>query len=426
MQLLLIGSGGREHALAWKLAEDPRVTRIFVAPGNAGTAREAKCENLPIDAEDQEALLAFAKAQAITLTVVGPEAPLVAGIVDRFEAAGLKILGPCAAAARLEGSKCFSKAFMQAAAIPTAAAASFTELEPALDYLAARPFPQVIKADGLAAGKGVSVVHNLIEGEAMLRALLVDRQFGTAGQQLLIEAFLPGSELSYIVLADGEQFVPLASSQDHKPVGEGDTGPNTGGMGAYSPAPICTPDVEQRIVERILQPTLAGLKRAGYAYRGFLYLGLMIDDDDNPHVVEYNCRLGDPETQPILMRLDSSLLDLCLAALDGTLAEQSPVWHAASALGVVLASAGYPASCQKGLPIAPLPPIGHGEKLFFAGVTEREQCLLTAGGRVFCATARGQTLREARQNAYRLADQVRFAGAFCRRDIGTRPSRDVH
>ena len=355
MKLLVIGSGGREHALAWKLARSPRVTRVCVAPGNAGTAMESGVENVPIAADDVAGLLAFAQREAIDLTVVGPEGPLVAGVVDAFAAAGRRCFGPSQAAAQLEGSKAYAKEFLRRHAIPTAAYATFDDLAAALAHVRQRPLPMVIKADGLAAGKGVVIAHQREQAEAALSAMLGEGAFGSAGARVVVEDFLVGEEASFIVMVDGGHILPLATSQDHKARDDGDLGPNTGGMGAYSPAPVVTPDIHARIMTQVIEPTVAALSADGTPYTGFLYAGVMIDVNGAPRVLEFNCRLGDPETQPILMRLRSDLVDLIEAALDGRLDQVHADWDPRPALGVVLAAGGYPGEYAKGTPIPALP-----------------------------------------------------------------------
>jgi phosphoribosylamine--glycine ligase len=421
MKVLVVGGGGREHALAWKLARSARVDEVLVAPGNAGTATEPGVRNVPVDAGDIDGLLALAREEGVALTVVGPEAPLVAGIVDRFSAAGLRCFGPGAAAAQLEGSKAFSKAFMQRHGIPTAAHHTFESLDAALAHVRAGPLPIVIKADGLAAGKGVVIAQTLAEAEQALRDMLDARVFGSAGARVVIEDFLAGEEASFIAIVDGETILPLASSQDHKARDDGDRGPNTGGMGAYSPAPVVTGAVAGHIMRTVMQPTLEGLRRDGIRYVGFLYAGLMIAPDGSARVLEFNCRLGDPETQPILFRLNSDLLGLIEAALDGQLAGQSPGWSPQATVGVVLAAAGYPGSYETGTPIGDLPAdLPEGTKIFHAGTALARGRLVTAGGRVLCVVARGDSVRSAQDAAYRVVDRIAWPGAVYRRDIGWR------
>ncbi|MFM4945134.1 phosphoribosylamine--glycine ligase [Aeromonas bivalvium] len=421
MKVLVIGNGGREHALAWKAKQSPLVSQVFVAPGNAGTRLEPGVENVAIEATDIPALLAFAKEQQIGLTIVGPEAPLVKGVVDAFRAEGQTIFGPTAAAAQLEGSKAFTKDFLARHAIPTAAYQNFTEVEPALAYLRQQGAPIVIKADGLAAGKGVIVAMTLEEAEAAVRDMLSGNAFGDAGARVVIEEFLTGEEASFIVMVDGEQVLPMATSQDHKRVGDGDTGLNTGGMGAYSPAPVVTDLVHQRAMEQVIMPTVRGMAAEGNRYSGFLYAGLMIDAEGNPKVIEFNCRFGDPETQPIMLRMQSDLVALCLAACAGELAGKEAVYDPRAAIGVVLAAGGYPGDYAKDLPIRGLPEEEvPGEKLFHAGTRFEGDTVVTSGGRVLCATALGETVAQAQARAYQLADQVQWQGVFCRRDIGWR------
>ncbi|QJT26438.1 phosphoribosylamine--glycine ligase [Aeromonas media] len=421
MKVLIIGNGGREHALAWKAKQSPMVTRVFVAPGNAGTAHEGSIENVAIEATDIQGLLAFAKAQQIGLTIVGPEAPLVKGVVDAFRAEGLAIFGPTAAAAQLEGSKAFAKDFLARHAIPTAEYQNFTEVEPALAYLREKGAPIVIKADGLAAGKGVIVAMELEEAEAAVRDMLSGNAFGDAGARVVIEEFLDGEEASFIVMVDGEHVLPMATSQDHKRVGDGDTGLNTGGMGAYSPAPVVTDAVHQRVMEQVIMPTVRGMAAEGNVYTGFLYAGLMIDGQGNPKVIEFNCRFGDPETQPIMLRMRSDLVELCLAACAGKLDQVEAIYDPRVAIGVVLAAGGYPGDYQQGKPISGLPvEEASGEKVFHAGSQLAGDTIVTAGGRVLCATALGHTVAEAQQRAYQLAGRIQWDGVFYRKDIGWR------
>jgi len=420
MNVLIIGSGGREHALAWKVAQDPRVEKVFVAPGNAGTALEAKCENVAIDVLALEQLADFAEQNA-QLTIVGPEAPLVAGVVDLFRSRGLAIFGPSAGAAQLEGSKAFTKDFLARHAIPTAQYRNFTEVEPALAYLRERGAPIVVKADGLAAGKGVIVAMTLGEAEAAVRDMLSGNAFGDAGARVVIEDFLDGEEASFIVMVDGEHVLPMATSQDHKRVGDGDSGPNTGGMGAYSPAPVVTPDVHQRVMDEIILPTVRGMAAEGNVYTGFLYAGLMIDASGAPRVIEFNCRFGDPETQPVLLRLHSSLVLLVEAALARALDKIEAQWDPRPSLGVVLAAGGYPGAYAKGAVISGLDAAARlPGKVFHAGTAQTDGQVVTAGGRVLCATALGGSVAEAQRNAYALAAEIDWEGCFYRRDIGYR------
>ncbi|MEK9792950.1 MAG: phosphoribosylamine--glycine ligase [Halieaceae bacterium] len=421
MNILVVGSGGREHALAWKLAEPDSVSRVFVAPGNAGTALEPKLENIPLDPMDIEGLATFAQENDCALTVIGPEAPLVAGIVDHFDEQGLACFGPTAGAAQLEGSKSFTKDFLARHNIPTASYAVFTEVEAALTYVREQGAPIVIKADGLAAGKGVIVAMTLDEAEAAVRDMLADNKFGDAGARVVVEGFLEGEEASFIVMVDGEHVLPMATSQDHKRIGEGDTGPNTGGMGAYSPAPVVTDAVHARVMEQVILPTVRGMAAEGHPYTGFLYAGLMIDADGNPSVIEYNCRFGDPETQPIMHRLQSDLAALCLAALDRRLDEHTAQWDPRPAVGVVLAAGGYPGSYEKGHPIAGLDTDWPAStKVFHAGTRQDSDAITTQGGRVLCVSALGDSIRDAIDAAYRGVDQISWQGMVVRRDIGWR------
>lgn len=421
MKVLIIGNGGREHALAWKAKQSPLVTRVFVAPGNAGTAHEGSIENVAISATDIPALLAFAKEQRIGLTIVGPEAPLVKGVVDAFRAQGLAIFGPTASAAQLEGSKAFAKDFLARHAIPTAEYQNFTEVEPALAYLREKGAPIVIKADGLAAGKGVIVAMTLSEAEEAVRDMLSGNAFGDAGARVVIEEFLDGEEASFIVMVDGEHVLPMATSQDHKRVGDGDTGLNTGGMGAYSPAPVVTADVHRKVMEQVIMPTVRGMAAEGNVYTGFLYAGLMIDGQGNPKVIEFNCRFGDPETQPIMLRMRSDLVELCLAACAGKLDQVEAIYDPRVAIGVVLAAGGYPGDYQQGKPISGLPvEEASGEKVFHAGSQLEGDTVVTAGGRVLCATALGHSVAEAQKRAYQLAGRIKWDGVFYRHDIGWR------
>ncbi|HHQ4693180.1 TPA: phosphoribosylamine--glycine ligase [Aeromonas veronii] len=421
MKVLIIGNGGREHALAWKAKQSPLVTRVFVAPGNAGTAHEGSIENVAIAATDIPALLAFAKEQRIGLTIVGPEAPLVKGVVDAFRAEGLAIFGPTAASAQLEGSKAFAKDFLARHAIPTAEYQNFTEVEPALAYLREKGAPIVIKADGLAAGKGVIVAMTLTEAEEAVRDMLSGNAFGDAGARVVIEEFLEGEEASFIVMVDGEHVLPMATSQDHKRVGDGDTGLNTGGMGAYSPAPVVTDEVHRKVMEQVIMPTVRGMAAEGNVYTGFLYAGLMIDGAGNPKVIEFNCRFGDPETQPIMLRMRSDLVELCLAACAGKLDQVEANYDPRVAIGVVLAAGGYPGDYQQGKAISGLPvEEASGEKVFHAGTRLEGDTVVTSGGRVLCATALGHTVAEAQQRAYQLAARIQWDGVFYRNDIGWR------
>lgn len=419
MKTLIIGSGGREHALAWKLAQDPAIETVFVAPGNAGTAMENKCENVAIGVDQLEALADFAQQQQIELTVVGPEAPLVDGVVDLFEARGLAIFGPSQAAAELEGSKAFTKDFLARHQIPTAAYQNFTEIEPALAYCETLGAPLVVKADGLAAGKGVIIAHSVAEAQEAVRDMLAGNAFGEAGHRVVIEEFLDGEEASFICMVDGLDVLPMATSQDHKAAHEGDSGPNTGGMGAYSPAPCVTDDMYQAIMEQVIHPTVAGMMDEGRRYRGFLYAGIMICDGI-PKVLEYNCRFGDPETQPIMMRMQSDLAPLLLAAIRGDLAQQTCQWDPRVALGIVLAAPGYPGDYPKGSPIVDQGGDSAVCKLFHAGTAQKDDQVVTAGGRVQCATAMAETVQQAQQDAIVRAESVSFDGCWFRRDIGHR------
>jgi phosphoribosylamine---glycine ligase len=421
MNILVIGSGGREHALAWKAAQSAGVRTVFVAPGNAGTAQEAGLENVAIDPLDFAALADFADHNDVGLTIVGPETPLVAGIVDYFQARGLRCFGPTKGAAQLEGSKAFTKDFLARHNIPTGAYANFTELEAALAYLRKHGAPIVVKADGLAAGKGVIVAETLAQAEDAVTDMLSGNAFGEAGCRVVIEEFLPGEEASFIVMVDGKNVLPMATSQDHKRIGDGDTGPNTGGMGAYSPAPVVNAAVHQRVMEQVILPTVAGMAAEGNDYCGFLYAGLMIDAEGQPRVIEYNCRFGDPETQPIMMRLQSDLVSLCNSALDGKLDTVQARWDPRCAIGVVLAAGGYPGDYAKGTPIQGLD-AAHGDniKVFHAGTTRAGQEIVTSGGRVLCVTALGDDIAAAQQACYEAAGKISWDGMILRRDIGWR------
>jgi phosphoribosylamine--glycine ligase len=421
MNVLIIGSGGREHALAWKVAQSDRVKRVFVAPGNAGTAAEAGVENVAIDVMNFAALADFAQGNAVELTIVGPEAPLVEGIVDYFEGRGLRCFGPRRGAAQLEGSKAFTKDFLARHHIPTGAYANFTELEPALDYLRQQGAPIVVKADGLAAGKGVIVAQTLAEAEAAVTDMLSGNAFGDAGCRVVIEEFLEGEEASFIVMVDGANVLPMATSQDHKRIGEGDTGPNTGGMGAYSPAPVVDAAVFDRVMTRVILPTVRGMAAEGNDYTGFLYAGLMISPAGEPRVIEYNCRFGDPETQPIMVRLQSDLVGLCDAALAGTLDSAEADWDPRCAIGVVLAAGGYPGSYSKGTVIHGLDAIqADNIKVFHAGTANADGQVVTSGGRVLCVTALGDDIAAAQRDCYLAADKISWDGMTLRRDIGWR------
>ncbi|MEY4923091.1 MAG: phosphoribosylamine--glycine ligase [Pseudomonadota bacterium] len=422
MNILIIGNGGREHALGWKAAQSPLADKIYVAPGNAGTALESGLENVDIAVTDIVGLLAFAQTHDIGLTIVGPEAPLVIGVVDAFRTAGLTIFGPTQAAAQLEGSKAFTKDFLARHHIPTAFYQNFTEIEPALTYIRNIGVPIVIKADGLAAGKGVIVAMTLEEAETTVHDMLAGNTFGDAGHRIVVEEFLDGEEASFIVMVDGENVLPMATSQDHKRVGDGDTGPNTGGMGAYSPAPVVTDDVHQRVMDQIIWPTVRGMAAEGNVYNGFLYAGLMISADGQPKVIEFNCRFGDPETQPIMLRMRSDLVELCLAGAQGKLNEKTSDWDERPSLGVVLAAGGYPADYPQGDVIRGLPQqeVVDG-KVFHAGTRlDSNNNVVTSGGRVLCVTALGATVAQAQKSAYRLAEHIQWEGVFCRKDIGYR------
>ena len=421
MNVLIIGAGGREHALGWKAAQNPNVETVFIAPGNAGTALEPKLENVNIGVEDIAGLIAFAQEKKIELTIVGPEAPLVIGVVDAFREVGLPIFGPTQAAAQLEGSKAFTKDFLARHDIPTGYYANFTEIDPAIAYVREQGAPIVVKADGLAAGKGVIVAMTLEEAEDAIKDMLAGNAFGEAGSRVVIEEFLEGEEASFIVMVDGSSVLPMATSQDHKRVGDKDTGPNTGGMGAYSPAPVVTPEIHNRILEEVIYPTVRGMDAEGAPYTGFLYAGLMIDADGTPKVIEYNCRFGDPETQPVMMRMESDLVELCLMAIDEKLDEAESKWDPRASIGVVLAAGGYPADYAKGDVISLPTSEVEGQKVFHAGTTNNEAGdVVTNGGRVLCATALGNTVSEAQERAYALTKQVSWNGMFHRNDIGYR------
>ncbi|MBK0062965.1 MULTISPECIES: phosphoribosylamine--glycine ligase [unclassified Acinetobacter] len=420
MNILVLGSGGREHALAWKIAQDAKVSKVFVAPGNAGTATEDKCENVQIDILNNPEIINFAKHNHIDLIIVGPEAPLVNGIVDAARLADLKIWGPTQYAAQLEGSKAFAKDFLKKHNIPTAFYDVFTEVEAAKDYIKKHGAPIVIKADGLAAGKGVIVAMTEDEAFAAIDDMLADNKFGDAGSRVVIEQFLAGEEASFICMIDGQNILPMATSQDHKRIFEGDQGPNTGGMGAYSPAPVVTSEVFDRVMTEIMRPTVEGMARDGHTYTGFLYAGLMIDDQGQPRVIEFNCRFGDPETQPIMMRLKSSLVELVEAGIEGKLPTQAE-WDERKSIGVVLAAEGYPETVRKGDVISGLGQSPEGTKIFHAGTAVKDDGhVITAGGRVLCVTALGDTVLEAQVNALEVCGQVTFAGMQYRSDIGYR------
>ena len=421
MNILVIGSGGREHALAWKAAQSAGVETVYVAPGNAGTGKEVGLENVAIDTMDFSALADFAESNNVGLTIVGPETPLVEGIVDYFQVRNLRCFGPSKGAAQLEGSKAFTKDFLARHNIPSGSYGNFTELEPALAYLREQGAPIVVKADGLAAGKGVIVAETLAQAEEAVTDMLSGNAFGEAGCRVVIEEFLPGEEASFIVIVDGRHVLPMATSQDHKRIGEGDTGPNTGGMGAYSPAPVVDAVVHQRIMDRVILPTVAGMAAEGNDYTGFLYAGLMIDADGNPRVIEYNCRFGDPETQPIMMRLQSDLVKLCDAALDGTLEKTDAQWDERCAIGVVLAAGGYPADYTQGALINGLDTVHSDDiKVFHAGTTHNGQGVVTSGGRVLCVTALGDDIASAQRACYAAAENISWDGMTLRTDIGWR------
>ena len=421
MKVLIIGSGGREHALAWKCAQSAAVDDVLVAPGNAGTELEPGTRNVEASADDIEALANLARSEDIDLTIVGPEAPLVAGIVDRFAELGLRCFGPSAAAAQLEGSKAFTKDFLARHDIPTAAYQNFSDLKAALAYIREQGAPIVIKADGLAAGKGVIVATTLEEAEQAATDMLSGNKFGDAGARIVVEEFLDGEEASFIVITDGTSVLPMATSQDHKARDEGDVGPNTGGMGAYSPAPVITPEIERKIMAQVIGPTLDGMQTDGNNYVGFLYAGLMIMADGTPKVIEFNCRFGDPETQPIMMRLQSDLAALCMATLDGTLDEQSAEWDSRASLGVVLAAGGYPDSYAKGKAISGLGDAASDtQKVFHAGTATAGDGVVTSGGRVLCVVGLGDTVEQAAFESYAAVDKIDWDEVYCRRDIGHR------
>lgn len=421
MNILIIGSGGREHALAYKAAQSPKVEHVFVAPGNAGTALESKTQNIDIDVLNFKELAAFAKGHDVALTIIGPEAPLVEGIVDFFAKENLACFGPSQGAAQLEGSKAFTKDFLARHNIPTADYANFTDVDEALAYVREKGAPIVVKADGLAAGKGVIVAETLADAEAAIKDMLEGNAFGDAGCRVVIEEFLDGEEASFIVIADGKNVVPMATSQDHKRVGDGDTGPNTGGMGAYSPAPVVTDEIYQRVMDEVIMPTINGMAAEGNDYTGFLYAGLMIGKDGTPKVIEYNCRFGDPETQPILMRLQSDLVELCQKAIGKQLAGVATKWDPRAAVGVVLAAGGYPASYDKGHVITGIPEATDSQKVFHAGTQLNAQNqVVTAGGRVLCATALGNSVSEAQKLAYQQVAAIQWQDMFYRKDIAYR------
>ena len=420
MKVLVIGSGGREHALAWKCAQSRAASEVLVAPGNAGTAMEPGLRNVAVAADDIDGLVELARTEDVGLTIVGPEAPLVAGIVDRFSAAGLPCFGPSAAAAQLEGSKAFTKDFLARHNIPTAAYRTFGELEPALAYIREQGAPIVIKADGLAAGKGVIVARSVAEAEAAATDMLCGK-FGDAGARIVVEEYLAGEEASFIVVTDGTHILPMATSQDHKARDEGDVGPNTGGMGAYSPAPVVTAEVERKIMDLVIRPTLAGMRADGNDYSGFLYAGLMIMPDGTPRVIEFNCRFGDPETQPIMLRLKSDLVEICNATLDGTLDGLAAEWDSRASVGVVMAAGGYPGRYAKGKPIAGLDDADSPtQKVFHAGTASDDGRVVTSGGRVLCVVGLGETVAKAAAQAYGAVRKISWQDAYFRRDIGHR------
>ena len=421
MKVLVVGGGGREHALAWALAKSDRVESVLVAPGNAGTATEPKVENVPVGAEDIDGLLELARTAQIDLTVIGPEAPLVAGIVDRFKKHGLKCFGPTASGARLEGSKAYTKDFLERYNIPTAGYANFSDIDAALAHIETCNIPTVVKADGLAAGKGVIIAHTREEAVAAVNLVMNDRAFGEAGNEVVIEDFLTGEEASFMAIIDGEDILPLATSQDHKARDDGDKGPNTGGMGAYSPAPVIDDAMTERVMADVMRPTVEGLKADGEHYTGFLYAGLMIGEDGVPRVLEFNCRMGDPETQPILFRLKTDLVDLIEAALDGNLGNTAAEWEDRSSLGVVLAAGGYPDSYNKGDVISGLDADSDADvKIFHAGTRRTGEGVVTSGGRVLCAVALGDSVADAQAKAYDLVDAINWDKVYFRRDIGYR------
>ncbi|OUD12438.1 phosphoribosylamine--glycine ligase [Thioflexithrix psekupsensis] len=422
MKILIIGGGGREHALAWKMAQSPKVQHVYVAPGNAGTAMEERVSNVAITANQLEALRDFAQQQAIDLTVVGPEVPLVAGIVDLFQASGLRCFGPSRAAAQLEGSKAFTKDFLARHGIPTAAYQTFTDVDLAVAWIQQHGAPLVVKADGLAAGKGVIIAHTEQEAISAVQDMLAGNVFGDAGHRVVLEAFLMGEEASFICMVDGEHILPMATSQDHKARDDGDQGPNTGGMGAYSPAPVVTPEIHERILKEVIEPTVRGMAAEGNRYTGFLYAGVMIDATGTPYVLEYNCRFGDPETQPIMLRLNADLVELCFAALEGKLDQVQAVWDTRAALGVVMAAGGYPNQYASGAPIEGLTEGDTPDcKVFHAGTAITPiGDVVTAGGRVLCVCALGESVAAAQQRAYARIQQIHWTDAYYRKDIGYR------
>jgi phosphoribosylamine--glycine ligase len=421
MKVLIVGNGGREHAFAWKCSLSPKVSKVFVAPGNGGTANEKNVENINISSDDIQKLLSFAKKERIDLTIIGPEAPLVKGIVDEFSEAGLSCFGPSAKASQLEGSKSFTKDFLYRHNIPTADYKSFTESKPAIEYIKSKGAPLVVKADGLAAGKGVIVAMNIDDAINAVLDILERNDFGDAGSKIVIEEFLEGEEASFIVITDGEKVLPLATSQDHKARDNGDLGPNTGGMGAYSPAPIVTEDMTEKIMNEIIFPTLDGLKKDGISYLGFLYAGLMIDKDGNPKILEYNCRFGDPETQPIMMRLESDLIDLILSTMNGSLSTDIVKWSNDVALGVVMAAGGYPLKYESGKKISGLNKVdSENIKIFHAGTTTKNKDIVTNGGRVLCVVGKGRSTHHANIIAYSMVSKIEWQNEYHRDDIGYR------
>ena len=421
MKALVIGGGGREHALAWKLAQSDKIDEVIVAPGNAGTAMEPKLRNVSISVEDIEGLLALAQSEKIDLTVVGPEAPLVLGVVDKFIAAGIACFGPSAQAAQLEGSKAFCKDFLAQHQIPTAEYDVFSEVRLAEAYIDKMGAPIVVKADGLAAGKGVIVAQTIDAAKAAVNDMLIDNKFGDAGARVVVEEFLVGEEASFICMVDGENILPLASSQDHKARDNGDLGPNTGGMGAYSPAPVVTQDMHDRIMREVIEPTVAGMSKDGIPYTGFLYAGVMIDKNGVPKVLEYNCRFGDPETQPIMLRLNSDLAELCAAGVEGTLDQVEALWNEQPTVGVVMAAGGYPESYAKGAVISGIEDANSDlVKVFHAGTAEQDNEIVTSGGRVLCVTALGDSVTDAQKNAYAGVEKISWNQAYFRTDIAYR------
>ena len=427
MNILIIGSGGREHALAWKVAQSSKVTRVFIAPGNAGSAQEHKCENVELATTDITGLLQFAQRERIALTIVGPEAPLVLGVVDAFRAAGLRCFGPARAAAQLEGSKAFAKDFLQRHNIPTAAYGNFTDTAQAIAYIRKHGAPIVVKADGLAAGKGVILAATIQEAIDAVQDMLAGNKFGDAGHRVVVEEFLTGEEASFICMVDGEHILPLATSQDHKARDDGDRGPNTGGMGAYSPAPVVTPEIHARIMREVMEPTVRGMADEGHPYTGFLYAGVMIDAHGTPKVLEFNCRFGDPETQPVMMRLRSDLVELIEAGLDAHLDQVTAQWDSRAALGVVMAAEGYPDNYRKGDAIHGLTPQEHADtKVFHAGTVQKNNHVVTHGGRVLCVVGLGDTVLQARTRAYAAVEKIHWNGAYYRKDIGHRAIAREH